>query len=430
MSEWIEVKIDGIKADSPNALATGPFGSAISSKFFTDKGIPVIRGGNLSADISNRLSDTGFVFISTSKAEEFKRSEVRQGDLVFTCWGTINQVGLIDGKGSYPVYIISNKQMKLTPHPKKADSFFLYYFFSSPQMQEQILSSNIGSSVPGFNLGQLKTIKLSLPPLPEQKVIASVLSSLDDKIDLLHRQNKTLEAMSETLFRQWFVEPIIQAERDGGKAEGYQNGKFDIWIETTIGGEWGKENPTGGFVVPVYCIRGTDIADLNTGIPEKTPVRYVKKKKFDNIEPHEGDIIIEISGGTENQSTGRTTYINSNIKSLFQLPLVFSNFCRLLKIKKEEYSFFVYSYLQYLYKHDEFFNLENGSSGIKNLDYKALLFELDYPMPQESMVLEFDKEVKDYFKKINKNKSQIHTLEKLRDTLLPKLMSGEVRVSI
>jgi len=103
--------------------------------------------------------------------------------------------------------------MKLTPHPDKADSFFLYYYFSSPQVQEQIIGNNIGSSVPGFNLGQLKTMVLNLPPLPEQKAIASVLSSLDDKIGLLHRQNKTLEAIAETFFRQWFVEGV---EEDWG----------------------------------------------------------------------------------------------------------------------------------------------------------------------------------------------------------------------
>ena len=313
----------------------------------------------------------------------------------------------------------------------ETDLTFMFYLFANQEFVDLAYSGSSGTRMPRADWKFMKDTVWLIPlDIEEQRAIASVLSSLDDKIDLLHRQNKTLEAMAETLFRQWFVEPIIQAEIDGSKAVGFQNGKFDKWIETTLGGDWGKENPIGYFVVPVYCIRGTDIANLNTGIPGKTPVRHVKKKKFENIEPKEGDIIIEISGGTENQSTGRTTYINSDIKSLFQLPLVFSNFCRLLKIKKEEYSFFVYLYLQFLYKQDEFFNLENGSSGIKNLDYKALLFELDYPMPQESMVVEFDEEVKDYFKKINQNKSQIRTLEKLRDTLLPKLMSGEVRVKL
>jgi len=86
--------------------------------------------------------------------------------------------------------------------------------------------------------------------------------------------------------------------------------------------------------------------------------------------------------------------------------------------------------IKYLYNQDEFFNLENGSSGIKNLDYKALLFELDYPMPSEKLVLDFHLQVAPLFKKINQNKTQIQTLSTLRDTFLPKLMSGEVRVEL
>jgi type I restriction enzyme S subunit len=100
----------------------------------------------------------------------------------------------------------------------------------------------------------------------------------------------------------------------------------------------------------------------------------------------------------------------------------------MIRVKKAEYSFFLYCYIQYLYNQDEFFNLENGSSGIKNLDYKALLFELDYPMPHQNLVLDFHKQVEPLFKKVNQNKIQIRTLTALRDTLLPKLMSGEVRV--
>ena len=263
-------------------------------------------------------------------------------------------------------------------------------------------------------------ILISLPPLPEQKAIAAVLSSLDDKIDLLHRQNKTLEAMAETLFRQWFIE---EAKED------WEKNTFEKWISNTFGGDWGKEFPDKDYIVPAYCIRGTDIADLQDGLAKKTPIRYITERKFGIVEPQNGDIIFEISGGTENQSTGRSIYIDKNIKSLFSYPLVFSNFCRLLRPKNEKFTYFIFLYLQYLYKQDEFFNLENGSSGIKNLNYKALLFELLFTMPNENRVLDFNGEVSSLFNKINKNKSQIQTLEKLRDNLLPKLMSGEVRVS-
>ncbi|TOQ34127.1 hypothetical protein [Vibrio parahaemolyticus] len=85
-SEWKEFTLEEIASKEKSALATGPFGSAISSKFFQEDGVPVIRGGNLSADTSNRMSDEGLVFVSKDKAMEFKRSVVKAGDLIFTCW--------------------------------------------------------------------------------------------------------------------------------------------------------------------------------------------------------------------------------------------------------------------------------------------------------------------------------------------------------
>lgn len=235
--------------------------------------------------------------------------------------------------------------------------------------------------------------------------------------------------MAETLFRQWFVEPIKEIVNEDVKIEGFSLAKFSKWIDETVGGEWGKEIAEGDFSKAVYCIRGTDLADLNTGLPAKTPLRFVKESKFRNIEPNDGDLIIEISGGTESQSTGRVCYINQDVKRLFEYPLVFSNFCRLIRVKKPEYSFFLYCYIQHLYNQDEFFNLENGSSGIKNLDYKALLFELEFFMPNENLVIEFNHGVSPFFKKVNQNKNQIRSLTAMRDALLPKLMSGEVRVT-
>ena len=95
MSERVPCTVEDIKAPIQNALATGPFGSAIGSRFFADSGVPVIRGGNLSQDVGTRLIDNGYVFIAPDKAQEFSRSFARRGDLIFTCWGTIDQVGLI-----------------------------------------------------------------------------------------------------------------------------------------------------------------------------------------------------------------------------------------------------------------------------------------------------------------------------------------------
>ncbi|HEN9588479.1 restriction endonuclease subunit S [Acinetobacter baumannii] len=305
--------------------------------------------------------------------------------------------------------LILNKQ--------KANYDFVFYNLMG--RYDELVSKKTGSGQQNLNGKIIKEIEIDLPSLPEQKAIASVLSSLDDKIDLLHRQNKTLEAMAETLFRQWFIE---EAKED------WEETPFTKWVYETKGGDWGKETPVDEFTQLVQCIRGTDIADLQNGLPKSTPLRYIKEKKFQSIKPEEGDIVFEISGGTETQSTGRCYFINEEIEQLFEHPLVFSNFCRLLKVRNPKYSYFVYLYLLYLYKADEFFALENGSSGIKNLNYKALLTELTYKMPPDDLVLKFHSKVSTYFSKVTKNKVQVQTLEKLRDTLLPKLMSGEVRV--
>lgn len=305
--------------------------------------------------------------------------------------------------------LILNKQ--------KANYDFVFYNLMG--RYDELVSKKTGSGQQNLNGKIIKEIEIDLPSLPEQKAIASVLSSLDDKIDLLYRQNKTLEAMAETLFRQWFIE---EAKED------WEETPFTKWVYETKGGDWGKETPVDEFTQLVQCIRGTDIADLQNGLPKSTPLRYIKEKKFQSIKPEEGDIVFEISGGTETQSTGRCYFINEEIEQLFEHPLVFSNFCRLLKVRNPKYSYFVYLYLLYLYKADEFFALENGSSGIKNLNYKALLTELTYKMPPDDLVLKFHSKVSTYFSKVTKNKVQVQTLEKLRDTLLPKLMSGEVRV--
>ena len=144
---------------------------------------------------------------------------MRRGDLVFTCWGTVGQVGLIDERARYDEYVVSNKQMKLTPNPQLADSLFLYYVFSTPPVSEAIKSQAIGSSVPGFNLGQLRSVRLRLPSIAEQRAIVGVLGALDDKIEQNRRTAQVLERLAQAMFRAWFVdfEPV-KAKAAGANA--------------------------------------------------------------------------------------------------------------------------------------------------------------------------------------------------------------------
>lgn len=219
------------------------------------------------------------------------------------------------------------------------DLKFLYYSLQLNLLEFKNISQ--GTSTRFLTSAILNSFNIRLPLLAEQKRIASILGSLDDKIDLLHRENETLEAMAETLFRKWFIENTESSVKQDYLGD---------YILDTIGGEWGKEVSQDDFVKPVKCIRGTDIAALNTGIASKTPLRFIKKSKYEKIKPLDGDIIIEISGGTENQSTGRSLYINKEVCGLFDYPIIFSNFCRLLRVEKNILISFIVIYNIYIDK--------------------------------------------------------------------------------
>lgn len=205
MSEWRTVTIAELAGQSPHSLATGPFGSAISSKHFVDAGVPILRGSNLSLDVGVRLRDDGLAFLNQEMADKFQRSIARRGDLVFTCWGTVGQVGLVDDRTAFPEYVVSNKQMKLSPDPEQVDSRFLYYLLSSPTMIRAVQGQAIGAAVPGFNLGQLRELRVCIPTLQTQRRIAGVLSSIDDLIENNRRRVELLDEMARAIYREWFV---------------------------------------------------------------------------------------------------------------------------------------------------------------------------------------------------------------------------------
>ena len=201
---WSLYSVDAIKADEANSCVAGPFGSEISSRYFVDEGVPVIRGSNLKDDLT-RFVPEGFAFVSDDRARHYQPQHVRANDLVFTCWGTVGQVGLIPADGPYSEYIISNKQLKLRVNQHLADPLFCFYYFASPAYAGYVRNRGIGGAVPGINLGILKSLLIALPPLPVQKRIASLLGAYDDLIQNNRRRMKLLEEAARQLYQEWFV---------------------------------------------------------------------------------------------------------------------------------------------------------------------------------------------------------------------------------
>ncbi len=425
---WRECSVEELKSSAANALATGPFGSAISSRFFQSSGVPVIRGSNLSQDIGIRIIDDGLAFVSDDKASEFNRSIARRGDLVFTCWGTIDQVGLIDGRAKFSKYVVSNKQMKLTPDSTKADSLFLYYVFSSPQMRNTILNQGIGSSVPGFNLGQLRRLPLLLPPIGEQRAIASILGALDDKIELNRRMNETLEAMARATFKSWFVDfDPVRAKLDNRppKAldpqtaalfpDSFEHAEFglvpDGWNVSTVGDEFKLtmgQSPPGetynetGDGIPFFQgrrdfgFRFPSVRVFCTG-----PTRFAEKN----------DTLVSVRApvGDLNLASQRCC-VGRGVAAVRH------------KSGSRSYTYYAMGGLETDFARFEAEGTVFGSINKRN--FQAL------PMiaPTETVVSAFDRLVGPMDDRIEVNSSQGETLAATRDALLPKLLSGELRV--
>jgi type I restriction enzyme S subunit len=204
-SGWKSVTVDEIKSPRGRAVAMGPFGSNIRKENFRPSGVPVIRGLNLNAA---RFFDDGFVFVSEEKADELAASNAFPEDIVFTAQGSVGQVGIIPQNAMYKRYVLSQNLMKVTCDPRKADPQFVFYFFRSRLGQHEILSRVNPTGVPCISqpLTSLKTFRVTIPPLPEQRAIAHLLGTLDDKIEVNRRMNETLEATARAIFKSWFVD--------------------------------------------------------------------------------------------------------------------------------------------------------------------------------------------------------------------------------
>jgi type I restriction enzyme S subunit len=276
---------------------------------------------------------------------------------------------------------------------------FIYYFLKSFDFKQ----FNVGSAVPTLNRNHIHPLDILLPPLPEQKAIASILSSLDDKIDLLHRQNKTLEAMAETLFRQWFVAEADEDWEDGSLLEVIQ----------LVGGGTPKTSIVEYWDGDIPWLAGGDITSNH-----KSFVKYAEKN---------------ITEAALNNSATKLLPKYATIISargtvgkycLLAQPMAFSQSNYGILPKNSDCYFFTYLLINHVVEELQASAYGSVFDTITTTTFK----ENKVQLPPETEILQFDNSVSVYFEKMFLNKSQIQTLEKLRDTLLPKLMSGEVRV--
>ena len=300
----------------------------------------------------------------------------------------------------------STEYIVLRAKEDSSDSHFLYYFARSDTFRDVAIASMTGSS--GRQRVQTDVVvnhTFELPSLPEQKAIASVLSSLDNKIDLLHRQNKTLEAMAETLFRQWFIE---EAKED------WEEVRIGDLCEVITKGTTPKQFAESG----VNFIKAESLTDTGSFIRSK--FASVSNEIHENLLKRSilqiDDLLFSIAG-----TIGRVAKVTSDI-----VPANTNQALAILRPKNDVSSDLIYCILKSSY----FQELADGKV-VHAVQPNLSLGEISNScirLPSQTVIQAFIEQVRTYFDKKNANAKQIQTLENLRNTLLPKLMSGEVRV--
>ena len=332
------------------------------------------------------------------------------------------------------------------------DRDYLYYCINVATGRIRSLAD--GTTQPNLNTDIARRIVLPFPPLPEQKRIAHILGTLDDKIELNRRMNATLEGISRAIFKSWFVDFDPVRQKAAGKQpvgmdaqtaamfpDSFEESEIgevpkrwttctlDDYTQVVIGGDWGASEPSSEAPAACLCVRGADIPSLQAGGVGKLPTRYLKPASLEKRRLMPWDLVVEISGGSPTQSTGRPVLVTDGLLARLSSPLIASNFCRILKLKEKEHSPFIYFYLRHLYDGDEFLQYENGTTGIKNFAYT--LFAARHPMlaPDHRALAAFAAAITPTVTLHQQKARESDSLAALRDTLLPKLLSGEIRVS-
>lgn len=285
----------------------------------------------------------------------------------------------------------------------KEKAHYDFVFYNLMGRYDELVSKKTGSGQQNLNGKIIKEIEIDLPLLPEQKAVASVLSSLDDKIDLLHRQNKTLEAMAETLFRQWFIE---EAKEDWDEVK--VSSLFEVRDGTH---DSPKQSPIGYPLVTSKHI-GNGLLDFDS-------CYLISSNDYDKVNARSkvetGDILLSMIG-----TLGRT-YLESN-----EVNYAIKNIGLFKTSQNPVWKYFIYLWLNSV-QGKQFVDEHKSGSTQEYLSLGSLR-GIQLKSPPNDVLLSFNAHVDNWFKKIHANTKQIQTLENLRDTLLPKLMSGEVRV--
>ena len=429
MSEWQETTLE----NAPLEIIDGDRGVNYPSQSeFTAQGYCLfLNAGN--------VTTTGFdfsncAFITAERDSLLRKGKLSQNDVILTTRGTVGNTAYFDHSVPFRNIRINSGMVILRADTSLLYPRYLYIFVRSAIFLAQVLALRTGSAQPQLPIRDMKRIKIPLPPLPIQHAIAHILGSLDDKIELNRRMNETLEAMARALFKDWFVEfGPVRAKMEGrqppdlsaevaalfpdaldaeGKPVGWEMESFAATINLIGGGTprtaepayWGGEIPWFSVVdIP----RDGDVFTIDT--EKKITERGLSESATRLLSP--GTSIISARG-----TVGKCALVG--------IPMAMNQSCYGVIGKEGRGSYFTHFSLRYLVTELQ----QNTHGSVFDTITQATFQTVHVPTIPIPLTQAFDHTVSSFLQCILANLHESHTLAALRDLLLPKLLSGELRV--
>ena len=415
MEEWKEYRV----AEVIEEISMGPFGSNIKVDNFINAGVPVLNGSNLQGF---KLNEDSFNYVSQEKADSLGKANAHKGDIVITHRGTLGQIVYIPEESKFDQYLISQSQFRLKLKKDVIRPDFFVYFFHTRLGQHRILmnASQVGVPALARPTSTFKEVLVPVPKMEVQNKIMDILHSLDDKIEVNRRINKNLEQQAQALFKSWFVDfepfkdqPFVESEL-GMIPQGWRVQEAQEVFSINIGktpprkeSEWFSESNEDNVWVSIADMGscGAFISDSSEYLTDEAVRRF-------NVQMVEKDSILLSFKLTVGRVAIADTRLTTNEAiARFILP-------------KKFYREFLYLYLkQYKYG-----NLGSTSSIATAVNSKTIK-GMSLLIPNVELIESFSKNTRPLFEQIRTIQQESRRLAELRDTLLPRLMSGELKVN-
>lgn len=441
-AHFVEVRLADL-CDSDAGIQTGPFGSQLHQRDYVLVGTPIITVEHLG---ENRVLHEGLPHVSVFDRDRLSRYSLRAGDIVFSRVGSVDRRAIV--RPAEDGWLFSGRCLRVRPRPDAIDSLFLSYFFGLPAFKEHIRAIAVGATMPSLNTSILSDVLVPHPPsLSEQCAIANILGTLDDKIELNRKMNVTLEAMARALFKSWFVDfdPVrAKAEgRDTGlpahitalfpdSFEDTELGEIPTnWRATTLGAETERHCgriQTGPFGSQLhasdYSAEGVPVVmpqDISNRRASTTRIARIKESDAERLSRHRletGDIIYSRRGDVERHAQ----------ISIREAGWLCGTGCLLVRMGPRWPSSMFMSLALDRPESKAWITQHAIGATMPNLN-TGILSAVPVVVPPEALLRAFAKLVDPMEQLISAKNSEVRTLATLRDTLLPKLISGELRVT-